>query len=122
MRLASTVVKNIMIFSNGVVWGNVSLKANSLDMLRRNGRVPKETKRNSRARNPKHPHKNFLSLSILWPYRSENELAGAFQDVTRLPANIHSVAVSGKFISVTRGISAIPHQNPVLTGSIAASI
>jgi len=34
-----------------------------------------ETMRKTTARNPNHPHKNFLSLSIVWPYRSESSLA-----------------------------------------------
>ena len=81
---ARAAANKINIFSIGVDWDHVSLKANSVKILRRNGRVPKETRRNSRARNPKHPHKNFLSLSILWPYRSESELAGAFLHASRL--------------------------------------
>jgi hypothetical protein len=62
-------------------------------------------------------------LSTLWPYRSESELAGAIQDAFRLPDNIHLVTATRTSRNyLLNGISAIPHQNLVLTRSIAASI
>ena len=49
-----------------------------------------------RAKNLKHLHMNLLNMSIIWPCRSENELAEAFQHAFRLPVNIQTAAHTWK--------------------------
>ena len=44
----------------------------------------------------KHQHNNFLSLSIVLPYRSESELAGVTNSEIWLPATILQDARDGK--------------------------
>jgi hypothetical protein len=58
--------------------------------------IENEARRKTRAINLKQLNMNFLSLSIVMPFRSEEKLAATFHPVFRLPVNIYAAAQDWK--------------------------
>ncbi|MGA9126621.1 MAG: hypothetical protein WB425_00605 [Terracidiphilus sp.] len=90
-RVARAVTAITIIFSKGVIVGRMLSIPDSCERRKAKGIVPKETKRNNRAKFPKQPHKNLLSLTIVFTTPIGRNLAGAIQDLFRHPDTIHSV-------------------------------